>query len=187
MIVKKLIKKIIFLCLILIQIGYIPSSKAAEKITFVHGIFTRSITIKEIEDFQQKGVKKGLLAKLIKKEEEEKVKDLLNKEYKTPIVLTSKLLYSEIGHVIIQRISKVIHPFRIDDISMSTLAIRAATIQAINKEKNTLNIVSFIKSYPSDVIAINVKELYKVLNKVETMSDLMKFYSDSPLEKLKKG
>ena len=35
-------------------------------------------------------------------------------------------------------------------------------------------------------ITINVTELYKVLNKVETMSALMKFYADSPLEKLKK-
>ncbi len=183
----KLTKIIILTSFLLIQGGFTPYAKGAEKITFVHGIFTRSVTIKEIENFTEKGIKKGLLAKLIKKEEEANVKNLLVAEYKTPIVLTSKLLYSEIGNVIIKRICKVVHPLKINNISMSTLAIRSAVIQAIDKDKNTINLINFIKAYPSDVIAINITELYKVLNKVETMSDLMKFYSDSPLDKLKKG
>ena len=35
------------------------------------------------------------------------------------------------------------------------------------------------------VVAINIDELEKVINKVESMSELVEFFSDSPLEKLK--
>ncbi len=172
--------------LLLLQLIYIPTANAAQKITFVKGIFTRSITIKEIEEFAERGIKKGFLGKIIRKKDEEKIRAVLTKEYNAPIVLTSRLLYSEIGNALLKRISKVLYSSKLPDKSMSILAIRSGTIKAINIGKDKISIISFLKAYPGNVISIDVTELYKVLNKVESMSELMKFYSDSPLEKLKK-
>ena len=54
---------------------------------------------------------------------------------------------------------------------------------ALNNEKISLMI--FLDEYPSEKIAIDITELYKLVNKVESMAELIKFFKDSPLEKLK--
>ncbi|KGG13755.1 MULTISPECIES: alpha/beta hydrolase [Prochlorococcus] len=178
--------KLLLICYCLSLTSFCHSIKAAEKVSLIHGIFSRSITIEEIEDFTEKGIKKGFLKKIIKEKEEKKIREILKKEYNAPIILTSRLIYSDIGTAILKRVSKIIYPFRINEERASILALRASAIKAIDVGNEKINIVNFIKAYPSKVMAINVTELYKVLNKVESMSELMKFYSDSPLEKLKK-
>ncbi len=164
---------------------WLPKGNAAEKVNFVKGMFSRSITIKELEHFTKTGIRKGILSKVIKKKEKEKAINVLTREYKAPIVLTSKLLNSKIGNAILLRVAKVVNPYTIPDESISILAIRSATIKALDLGDEKISLLRFLKAYPSDVLTINVTELYKVLNKVETMSALMKFYADSPLEKLK--
>ena len=47
--------------------------------------------------------------------------------------------------------------------------------------------VDFLKEYPNDIMAINIPELSKLLNKAERISDLIQFFSNSPLESLKKA
>ena len=68
---------------------------------------------------------------------------------------------------------------------MSVLAIRSAAIKASALGEEKITLIRFLKAYPSKVIYIDVQELYKVLEKGELISKLIKFYSDSPLEKLK--
>ncbi len=164
----------------------IPSQAySAQRILLYKGIFGRPITIEELELFANKGIKKGFLKTIIKNEEEETVQSLLKEKYKAPIELTSKLLYSEIGEVILKRISIIIHPHKIHDESTSILAIKAGTIEALVSGKDYITLIGFLKAYPSEVIAIDVTELGKVVDKVESMKELVKFFSDSPLEKLK--
>ncbi len=178
--------KIYLLRIALTYLLIIPSNAiAAEKITFSFLIFTRSIDIEEIEAFSKSGHSKGFLKQLIKREEKEGIQKLLLNEYKSPIELTSRLLYSDIGEVILKRLSKIIYPFRLKQEKASVLALKASTIKAIDKDKETITLLKFLKAYPSKVIAIDVTELVKVMNKVESMNELIDFFTDSPLKKLK--
>tara|TARA_B100000131_G_scaffold310117_1_gene341415 strand:- start:1262 stop:1822 length:561 start_codon:yes stop_codon:yes gene_type:complete len=157
----------------------------AERIILTKGIFNRVITIKELEDFSNKGIKKGFIKKVLKKEDELKLKNLLTKEHKAPLVLTSKLLSSNIGNIIINRISKIIYPLRIEDDYTKGLAIKSATIKALAEGNEKINVIKFLKAYPSKDVAINIDEVNKVIVKVESMSELVEFFTNSPLDKLK--
>ena len=182
----QLSKKSIISSLLFIFILIAKPAVGAERIMLFKGIFSRTITVKELEYFGQTGKAKGFLKRAIKNEERELIQELLTDRYKTPIRLTSRLLYSKIGKVILKRASKIIYPYRIKNESTSVLALKAGTIKAIERETESLSIIDFFKAYPSKVIAIDVTELAKVINKVESMNDLVKFFSNSPLEKLKK-
>ena len=87
--------------------------------------------------------------------------------------------------MVLKKISKIIYPDRIPKESISVLALKTATIKAIAEKNDSISLLTFLKAYPSKVIAINVMELSRVINKVESMNELVKFFSDSPLEKLK--
>ena len=179
-------KNLIFsITLSIVLICFPNTSYSAEKINLYVNIFSRSITLKELEDFSYYGTSEGFLKKILKKQNQGLIKEYLTKEYKTPIELTSRLLYSEIGSVVLKKISKIIYPDRIPKESISVLALKTATIKAIAKKNDSISMLTFLKAYPSKVIAINVMELSRVINKVESMNELVKFFSDSPLEKLK--
>jgi len=179
-------KNIIFsIALSIILVSFPDVSYSAEKINLYVNIFSRSITLKELEDFSNSGVSEGFLKKILKKQDQGLIKEFLTKEYKAPIELTSRLLYSEIGSVVLKKISKIIYPDRIPKESISVLALKTATIKAIAERDDSISILTFLKAYPSKIIAINVMELSRVINKVESMNELVKFFSDSPLEKLK--
>ncbi len=156
----------------------------AERITLFKNIFSRSISIKELEEFSKNGKTTGFLKRAVKNQDQEAIRKILSKNYKAPIELTSRLLYSQIGEVILKKISKIIYPYRIPEESISILALKAGTIKAIAAGDESINIISFLKAYPSKVIAIDVIELTRVINKVESMNELVTFFSDSPLEKL---
>ncbi len=159
---------------------------SAENIMLYKNIFSRTITVKELEEFAKTGSSKGFLKKALKNQNKKEIQELLTDKYKTPIRLTSRLLYSKIGEVFLKRMSKVIHPYRIENESARILALKASTIKAIDKKNESFTLLDFIKAYPSKVIAIDVTELGKIINKVESMNDLVKFFSNSPLEKLQK-
>ncbi len=157
---------------------------SAEIINLYVNIFSRSITVKEIEEFAKNGTSKGFLNKLLKNQDKKLIQELITKEYKAPIVLSSRLLYSQIGGVILKKISKTIYPNRIPEESISVLALKTTAIKAISENEEAISLLSFLKAYPSKVIAIDVIELTRVINKVESMNELVTFFSDSPLEKL---
>ncbi len=184
--IKYLVNKKIALLFFLLFFNLVPNAISAEKLSLVKGIFSKSITIYDLETFAEQGIRKGFLKKIIKEEEAEKVSIFLTKEYNAPILLTSKLLNSEIGNRILIKASKIVHTYRLKDKSLSILAIRASVIKALDEGNEKISILSFLKAYPSQVVAIDITELEKVVNNVESVSELIKFYSNSPLEKLKK-
>ena len=129
------------------------------------------------------------MKKIIKftNEKPEKISNFLNQEFELPIVLTSKLMNSRIGEVIIKRIAKIIYPFKVPNPNVSVPAIKAGIINGLAKGKGKINILSFLQSYPNKIITINIPALSKVITKVETVNDLVKFFSASPLKSLKEG
>ena len=102
-----------------------------------------------------------------------------------PITIASKLVYSEIGDVFLTRLSSIIHPTRADDENTGKLALRSSVIQGITAGNGKINLIKFFEAYPTKTIILDVNALSKVMNKVESISELLDFFTDSPLEKIK--
>ena len=99
--------------------------------------------------------------------------------------IASKLVYSEIGNVFLRRLSSIIHPPRADDEITGMLALRASVIQGINIGNGKINLINFFEGYPTKTVILDVSALSKVMNKVESISELLTFFTNSPLEKIK--
>ena len=114
-------------------------------------------------------------------------KKVLNKKFEIPITIASKLLYSEIGNIFLTRLSDIIHPPKADDARTGMLALRASVVKGIDMGKGKINLINFFEAYPTKTIVLDVNALSKVMNKVESISELLTFFTNSPLEKIKKN
>ena len=65
------------------------------------------------------------------------------------------------------------------------LALRASLIQGLYKGNGKINLVKFFEAYPTKTVILDVNSLSKVMNKVESISELFDFFTDSTLEKIK--
>ena len=65
------------------------------------------------------------------------------------------------------------------------LALKASVIQGLNLGDGKINLLNFFESYPTKTVILNVNALSKVLNKVESITELLDFFTNSPLEKIK--
>ena len=113
------------------------------------------------------------------------IRGVLNKDFEVPITIASKLVYSEIGNVFLTRLSSIIHPPKAKDERTGMLALRASVVQGINLGNGKINLINFIEGYPTKTVILNVSALSKVMNKVESISELLTFFTNSPLEKIK--
>jgi len=120
---------------------------------------------------------------IIKRNKE--IRKVLNKDFEVPITIASKLVYSEIGNVFLTRLSSIIHPPRVTDEKTGIIALRASVIQGINIGNGKINLVNFFEGYPTKTVILDVSALSKVMNKVESISELLTFFTNSPLEKIK--
>ena len=109
----------------------------------------------------------------------------MNKNFEIPITIASKLLYSEIGNIFLTRLAPIIHPTRADDERTGMLALRASVIQGISIGNGKINMINFFEGYPTKTVILDVNALSKVMNKVESISELLDFFTNSPLEKIK--
>jgi len=48
-----------------------------------------------------------------------------------------------------------------------------------------INVINFFEGYPTKTVILDVNALSKVMNKVESISELLDFFTNSPLEKIK--
>ena len=168
---------------------FMPSASAAEQISLEYGIFSRTLSIDLLEHLAKTGEAKKPLKNIMRfgNQSPTTLSKLLKEEHDLPLITTSKLMYSSIGEVIIIRVAKIIHPIKMKDNSVSIPAIRSGVINGIVQGNGKLSLIQFLKSYPNKTIAINIPALSKVLNKVETMNELIKFFADSPITGIKKG
>ena len=176
-----------FIIFLLINLINLNTAKAAENVIIYAGPVSRTISIKSLEDFSRTNTAKGTLKNILKlaNQDKKEVANILNQEFELPIILTSNLINSKIGTVIIKRISKVIYPNKYPEEIISVPAIRSGVIKAIDIGEGRLNLIGFLKAYPNRDIAVNYGALSKIINKAESVSDLVEFFTESPLEKLK--
>ncbi len=178
-------KKII----LLISLFLIPSAKSAETLFIYQGTFTRSIKIEELYQFKKTKLASSKLKNLMKitNYNEEDLYNVLSYEIDVPLKSSSKLMNSKIGEVFLGRLSKIIHPKKLLNKKLGTKAIRSGIILSSFNNNQRINLIDFLKAYPNKNIAINLNGLNKTLKKVESLKELIEFYADSPLKKLKDG
>jgi len=184
---KFLIIKIFFILISSQLIFHTSKANAAEEIKVIYSIFSRTIKVDSLKTFAENGNSKKKLKRILKAtgSSDEEIRSVLNKDFEIPITIASKLVYSEIGNVFLTRLSSIIHPPRADDERTGMLALRASVIKGIYLGNGKINLIRFFEGYPTKTIILDVNALSKVMNKVESISELLDFFTNSPLEKIK--
>ena len=165
----------------------LPKANAAEEIKITYSIFSRTIKVDSLKTFAQEGRSTRKLKKILEAtgSTDKEIRAVLNKDFEIPITIASKLVYSEIGNVFLTRLSSIIHPPKANDERTGMLALRASIIQGINIGDGKINLINFFEGYPTKTVILNVNAFSKVMNKVESISELLEFFTNSPLEKIK--
>ncbi len=184
---KSLIPRI-FLILFINQIFFnAPKAKSAEEIKIIYSIFSRTVTVDSLKTFAENGNSSKSLRKIINAtgSSDEKIQSILNNNFEVPITIASKLVYSEIGNVFLNRLSSILHTPNTNDERTGMLALRSSVIKGLYTGNGKINLVSFFESYPTKTVILNVTALSKIMNKVQSISELLDFFTSKPLEKIK--
>jgi hypothetical protein len=162
---------------------------AAKDIALVSGAFRRSIPVKDIEHLANTGEARGLVEQLLvlSEQDPENVAKLLNQKLDLPLVLTSRLINTRIGEAIIRRVGQILYPIYTPQPEVSIPALRAGVINGLHNSGDGLTAVDFLKAYPNEVLAVNLPALFSVIDKAQSISGLVQFFSDSPLDGLKEA
>ena len=184
---KSLINKIFFILISSQLLLNVSKANAAEEIKIVYSIFSRTIKVNSLKTFAKEGNSTKKLKRILRTtgSSDKEIRSVLNKSFEIPITIASKLVYSEIGNVFLTRLSSIIHPPKADDERTGMLALRASVIQGINKGNGKINLINFFEGYPTKTVILDVHALSKVMNKVESITELLEFFTNSPIEKIK--
>ena len=161
-----------------------PSALAAENIVLVSGAFRRSIPVADMELLATKGRAQGLLADLLRfsKQNPVEVGKLLNQSIPLPLVLVSRLLNTRIGEALLDRLANIVYPLKTPGAGVP--ALRSALVMGIAEGNGNLSPVSFLRAYPNSEMEVNLPALLALLQKANSISDLVRFFSESPLDGL---
>ena len=184
---KKFTIKILFI-FIISQLSFnVSKVQAAEEIKIIYNIFSRTIKVNSLKTYAEKGSTTKKLKRILKAtgSPDKEIKSVLKKDFEIPITIASKLVYSEIGKVFLTRLSSIIHPPRAVDERTGMLALRSSVIKGIDLGRGKINLINFFEAYPTKTVILDVNALSKVMNKVESISELLDFFTKSPLEKIK--
>ena len=175
--------------IILLIFFFSPIAKGAEKIFLYKGTFSRTIDVIELKNFKMTKKPSNKLKQLMRitNQKEKELYKILSYEIDVPLKASSKLMNSKIGEVFLSRLSKIIYPNKISDKKLSTKAIRSGILLSSYFNNQKINLIDFFKEYPNKNVAIDLNALSKALKKVESLKELVEFYSDSPFKKLKDG
>ena len=182
---KFLIFNIFFLLVSYPLFFNLPKTNAAEEIKITYSIFSRTIKVNSLKTFAEEGKSTKRLRKILKAtgSPDKEIRAVLNKDFEIPITIASKLVYSEIGNVFLTRLSSIIHPPNTNDERTGMLALRASVVQGLKIGNGKINLINFFEGYPTKTVILDVSALSKVMNKVESISELLDFFTNSPLKK----
>ena len=186
---KKFLHKIFTILIFNIFLLNTPKLKSAEEIKIVYSIFSRTIKVDALKEFAETGEAEKNLQRIlnITSSDDKEIRSILNKNFDIPIIIASKVVYSEIGNVILLRLAKIIHPKNARDEQTGILGLRSSIIKGISIGEGKINLVNFFEGYPTKTVILNVNALNKIINKVESIAELLEFFTNSPLDKIKQG
>jgi hypothetical protein len=162
-----------------------PGLQAAEQVVFVSGAFRRSIPVADLEHLAQTGEARGLLRDVMRVSGQQpaSMAKLLNQQLTLPLVLTSRLLSTRIGEALLQRLARIFAPLRAPQ--MGVQALRGAVITGLANGNGSLTPTGFLQAYPAQELAVNIPALVAVIGKTNSITDLIRFFSESPLDGLR--
>ena len=165
----------------------VPKANAAEEIKITYSIFSRTIKVNSLKRFAAEGHSTKKLRRILRGtgSPDKEIRSALNKDFEIPITIASKLVYSEIGNIFLTRLSSIIHPTKANDQRTGMLALRSSVIKGIQLGDGKINLIRFFEGYPTKTVILDVSALSKVMNKVESISELLEFFTNSPLDKIK--
>jgi len=161
-----------------------PAALAADNIVFVSGAFRRSIPVADLEHLAASGQARGLLADVLRlgRQDPRAIARLLNQSTSLSLVLASRLLNTRIGDVLLQRLAQIVYPLQAS--AQAPQALRAAVILGIANNSKGLSALSFLRAYPNADLAVSLPALLGLIGKASSISDLVRFFSESPLDGL---
>lgn len=162
-----------------------PAATAADNIVLVSGAFRRSIPVADMELLASTGEARGLLADLLRfsRQQPADVGKLLNQSFPVPLVLVSRLLNTRIGEALLERLARIVYPLKTPGVGVP--ALRSAIILGIAANNGSLSPIAFLQAYPNRELEVNLPALLSLLNKASSISDLVRFFSESPLDGLR--
>ena len=180
---------VIYKLFILVILFLIPNAKGAETLFLYKGTFSRTIKIQELSKFKETKITSKKLKNLMKitNQRKEELHHILSLKIEVPLKTSSKLMNSKIGEVFLSRLSKIIYTNKISNKVLNTKAIRSGILVSSFNNNQKINIIDFFEAYPNKNIAIDLNALSTTLKKVDSLKELIEFYSDSPFKKLKDG
>jgi hypothetical protein len=166
-------------------IGSSPAAIAAENVVFVTGAFRRSIAVADLEFLAETGQARGLMADVltIAKQKPEEVSKLLKAELSIPLLLTTRLLSTRLGEALLARIAQIVYPLYAKRSGIP--ALRAGVINSLVATDGKLSAIGFLKAYPVDEMEVSIPALLAVLQKAKSVSELIQFFMESPLDGLR--
>jgi len=159
-----------------------PAALAAENIVFISGAFRRSIPVADLEHLAATGQARGLLGDVMRfgRQDPQEVARLLKASLNLPVVTVSRLLNTSIGERILERISRIAFPLNARQVGLP--ALRSAVVLGIADNGGALSPLSFLRAYPSQEMAVSLPALLSLMQKASSVADLVRFFSESPLE-----
>ncbi|EDY38131.1 conserved hypothetical protein [Cyanobium sp. PCC 7001] len=162
-----------------------PAAFAAENLVFVSGAFRRSIPVADLEHLATTGEARGLLSDVLRisNQDPQTVSSLLNQSIALPITLVSRLLNTRIGEALLQRLAQVVYPLKAQNQGIP--ALRSALVMGLVDGDGSLSAISFLQAYPTQELEVNIPALLAVMQKASSISELVRFFSESPLDGLR--
>lgn len=162
-----------------------PAAMATENLVFTSGAFRRSIPVADLEHLATTGEARGLLADVLRlgRQDPKQVSKLLNESVKLPIVLMSRLLNTRIGEAILARLARILFPLRAPEAGVP--ALRAAMVLGTYEGKGSLSAITFLRAYPTRELEVSIPALMGLASKASSISELVRFFSESPLDGLR--
>ena len=158
---------------------------AAENLVFVSGAFRRSIAVAELEHLAKTGQAQGLLADVLRfsKQNPKDIAKLLNQSVSLPVTLVSRLLNTRIGEAILERLAKIVYPLKASKAGVP--ALRSAMVMGVVAGNGSISPLTFFQAYPAQEMEVSIPALMNLLSKANSIAELVRFFSESPLDGLR--
>jgi hypothetical protein len=158
---------------------------AADNVVFVTGAFRRSISVADLVFLAETGEARGLMADVlaVAKQKPADVAKLLKAELAIPLVLTSRLLNTRLGEAVLARVAQIVYPLYAKKVGIQ--ALRAGILNSLAKGDGRISAITFLQAYPVGEMEVSIPALMAVLEKAKSISQLVQFFADSPLDGLR--
>ncbi len=142
---------------------------AAERVVLKYSIFRESLSVEELSTFAQTGELSGSLKVnlALARQDPKTIRQYLTKPVKVNPVFLDKVLNSQIGNIILDRISQVTYT---PSQRANRQALRAALVLSANQD-GQVSLIKIIKNYPTNEVEVDgdrLKGAYRQLRRLQT-------------------